>query len=1032
MTGIGSDMASFSMLDLFRLEVEAQAAILNENLLILETQSASSQELEALMRAAHSIKGAARIVELDAAVNLAHVMEDCFVAAQNQKITLGAAHVDVLLQGVDLLQSISQVEENQLEHWLSEHQEQIATTQTAIAAILTPGAPIPQSQVAVLRVRQTPEQPVTAAGSDATPEHPQTAVQPNPSLSDSTPDVPAASVLDSPNGTPPQEEPEAAPQENQATPVTPEVSDIPSLGNTSMLELFRLEVEAQSTILNEGLLSLESNPQSPKELEALMRAAHSVKGAARIVALDAAVNLAHVMEDCFVAAQKHTITLNSDDVDVLLDGVDLLQNLSQVESGDLGSWLAQHKEELQTTQAAIATILTPGAPRPAKKSEQGAAPPVESSPQAEKEAQQETIATANTEAATQTALVPNRQNETTGTLAVPSQTQPPAAKEIVKTKPSNIERQTQPAGGPTQTKDRDVRVSAENLNRIMGLAGETLIEANWLQPYADSLIMLKKRHMELSKILENLQTALTTSNVDRDSESHLRAARDKERECREVLGDRLQELEMYARRTSNLSDRLYREVIASNMRPFADGVQSFPRMIRDLARKLGKKVNLEIAGKATPVDRDILQKLEAPLTHILRNAVDHGIEMPDERRALGKPEEGTLRLEARHRGGMLSVSITDDGRGMDSEQLRQKVINKKLVSPEMGAQLSESELMEFIFLPGFSTAKQVTEISGRGVGLDIAMSMAQEVGGTVRATSKPGKGMNFHFQLPLTLSVIRTLLVEIADESYAFPLARIDQLVMVEKEEVSVVENRQYFTLNGEHIGLIAAYQVLELPETSIKAEALPVVVISDQSNCFGIVVDRFLGERDLVVRPLDPRMGKVQDISAAALMGDGTPILIVDVADLVRSIDNLLNSKPLVQISDETDGSFLVDNHKTVLVVDDSITVREMERKMLQNQGYKVDVAVDGMDGWNAVRTNRYDLVVSDIDMPRMTGIEFVSHIKSHPKLHTIPVIIISYKDREEDRIRGMEVGADYYLTKSSFQDDSFMQAVVDLIGNA
>ena len=1022
-----SDMSSFSMLDLFRMEVEAQAAILNENLLVLETQPSSMQELEALMRAAHSVKGAARIVELDAAVHLAHVMEDCFVAAQNQKITLGAGHVDVLLQGVDLLQSISQVDENELEPWLSEHHEKIQSTQQGIAALLIPGAtPVPQPKVAVPVVRPAPEKPATTAATPEPLEPQQTAVQPYPPFPDATREIPTALVPEPPNPAPPQENP-ATPSE---TPVSASASEIPSFGNTSMLELFRLEVEAQATILNQGLLSLESNPQSPKELEALMRAAHSVKGAARIVALDPAVRLAHVMEDCFVAAQNHTITLTSDDVDVLLGGVDLLQNLSQLDQNDINGWIGEHNQEINTTQAAISAILTPGA-APVAKTSAAPAPVKPSAPEPQKEVQARGIITIDTAVLAPAPPVPAQPEQTAGSLSVPSQHQQGTiTKEIVKSIPSKLEPQNQSAAQQTQNKDRDVRVSADNLNRIMGLAGESLIEANWLQPYADSLIVLKKRQMELSKILENLQEALTAAKMQRDTENHLRSARDKERECREVLGERLHELELYARRTSNLSDRLYREVIASNMRPFADGVQSFPRMIRDLARKLGKKVNMEIVGKATPVDRDILLKLEAPLTHILRNAVDHGIELPDERRSKGKAEEGTLRLEAGHRGGMLTVSITDDGKGLDPEQLRQKVINKKFVSPEMAAKLTESELMEFIFLPGFSTAQQVTEISGRGVGLDIAMSMAQEVGGTVRATTKPGKGMNFHFQLPLTLSVIRTLLVEISGEPYAFPLARIDQLVMVENQEISVVENRQYFTLNGEHIGLVAAYQVLELEETPIKGDALPVVVISDQSSRFGIVVDQLLGERDLVVRPLDPRLGKVQDISAAALMGDGTPILIVDVADLVRSIDNLLNSKQLVQIS-EADAT-VVDIRKKVLVVDDSITVREMERKLLENKGYSVDLAVDGMDGWNAVRTNRYDMVVSDIDMPRMTGIEFVSLIKQHPKLKTLPVIIVSYKDREEDRIRGMEVGADYYLTKSSFQDDSFMTAVVDLIGHA
>jgi len=380
---------------------------------------------------------------------------------------------------------------------------------------------------------------------------------------------------------------------------------------------------------------------------------------------------------------------------------------------------------------------------------------------------------------------------------------------------------------------------------------------------------------------------------------------------------------------------------------------------------------------------------------------------------------------------MLSITISDDGKGIDIEQLRKKVINKNLATPEIAAQLTESELIEFLFLPGFSTAKQVTEISGRGVGLDIARSMAQEVGGTVRGSSQLGKGMIFHFQLPLTLSVVRTLLVEISGEPYAFPLARIEQIVMVDQAQIYSVENRQYFTMDNRNIGLVAASQVLELKESAPKFNAFSVVIISEQSDYYGLVVDRFLGEHDLVVRPLDPRLGKVQDISAAALMGDRTPILIVDVSDLVHSVDHLLKHGNLRRFSGKN-SNLIKDNRQRILVVDDSITVREMERKLLENKGYKVDVAVNGLEGWYSLSSNKYDLVVSDVDMPRMNGIELVTKIKNHPTLQSIPVIIVSYKDRDEDRLQGLEAGADYYLTKTSFHDNTLLQAVVDLIGDA
>lgn len=1012
MSGNKQESSNFSIFDLFRAEVEEQANTLNNGLLTLETQPQSPQIFESLVRACHSIKGSADISDIDSAANLAQVLEDSFAGVQKQSINLNRDQIEVFLRGVNLLLSMSQQEEDDLASWLSEQEEEIEETRNSILSVLTPEAVVPSKQKTT-KAGKTPskgtqqqesnQDPKVASSNEGGKKREEKSKQETIVVTT----IPVAAKTDEPE----QEEAEEAFDTVPDIPSSPSGTDL-SMEGTSMLDLFRLEVEAQAVILNEGLLALESQPQSGKVLESLMRAAHSVKGAARIVAIDGAVHLAHVMEDCFVAAQNQKITLGPDDVDILLQGVDLLMSISQLEPSELKTWLSAQNEQIQTTKQQINAILDPNtAPAPAKAKTPPQAKPGEE--QAEK---------------LETAPVTNDHSLVSAT----NETKPAIVKQtttLAKGSSNKLEPANQQAANAAANNDRVVRVSAENLNRIMGLAGESLIEANWLQPFADSLSILKKRQLELSKILEELQETLALSEGNQKSQSSLDTVRQKERECREILNERINELELYVRRTGNLSDRLYREVIASHMRPFDDGVQGFPRMIRDLARKLGKQVKLEILGKATPVDRDILKKLEAPLTHILRNSVDHGLEMPEERLTAGKAPEGTVRLEALHRGGMLSITISDDGKGIDLERLRQKVISKSLATPEVAAQLNDNELIEFLFLPGFSTAKQVTEISGRGVGLDIARSMAQEVGGTVRANSQLGKGTSFHFQLPLTLSVVRTLLVEISGEPYAFPLARIEQIVMVNKDDIYSMENRQYFTMDNRNIGLVPAYQVLELKKSPPNLETFPVVVISEQSDYYGLVVDRFLGEHDLVVRPLDPRLGKVQDLSAAALMGDGTPILIVDVSDLVHSVDNLLNQGNLRRLSNETQTA-VQDRRKKVLVVDDSITVREMERKLLQNKGYLVDVAVNGLEGWYTVSSNDYDLVVSDVDMPRMNGFELVSKIKNHPKLRSIPVIIVSYKDREEDKMQGLEAGADYYLTKASFHDDTFLKAVLDLIG--
>ncbi len=336
-------------------------------------------------------------------------------------------------------------------------------------------------------------------------------------------------------------------------------------------------------------------------------------------------------------------------------------------------------------------------------------------------------------------------------------------------------------------------------------------------------------------------------------------------------------------------------------------------------------------------------------------------------------------------------------------------------------------------MPGFSTKDKVTEISGRGVGLDVVQNMVRAVGGFVRVSSQIGVGTRFTLQLPITMSVIRALLVRICGEPYALPLNRIDRVVMLPSAAILVLEGRQHFMMDGEPVGLVEASQVLELPTAGETGEDIyPVVVASDRSHRFGIVVDAVLGERDLEVRPLDPRLGKVPDINSASVLEDGWPVLIIDVEDLVRSVDNMLGGRRLRKVADAEAIAALSTGRRRVLVVDDSITVRELERQILEAAGYEVEVAVDGLDGWNAARTGDYHLIISDVDMPRMDGIAFVTHVKNDPRLRSIPVVIISYKDREEDRMRGLDAGANAYLTKSSFRDQTFLATVVDLIGEA
>ena len=576
-------------------------------------------------------------------------------------------------------------------------------------------------------------------------------------------------------------------------------------------------------------------------------------------------------------------------------------------------------------------------------------------------------------------------------------------------------------------------MSADSLTRLVGLAGESLVEARQLRPFVDSLLALRTTQARLCDTIAALDERIDRGSLDdaalRDGVRHI--LREQATAVLAGLTRRCEEFESFASRTEDLSSRLHHEVLASRMRPLADGIRGFPRLVRDVSRSLGKQVRLEVRGEQTGVDRDILEKLEAPLSHLIRNALDHGIEQSDRREAAGKPPVGTILLEARHRAGMLQITVTDDGEGIDIGHLKSRAVTLGLVSPQVADQLSAAELLEFLFLPGFSTKSVVSEISGRGVGLDVVQSMTKAFGGSVRVATQTGRQTVFTLQLPITMSVIRALLVDIVGEPYAFPLTRIDQILSCRRDDIRTVEGRQYVDRDGVAIGLVLAAQVLDLNVSAVPVadDALSVVVISDRGQQFGMIVTAFLGERDLEVRPLDPRLGKVPDINSASLLENGDPVLIVDVDDLVRSIDGLLMGRRLTQVEFARMAE-QARRRKRILVVDDSITVRELERQLLQSRGFDVDVAVDGMDGWNAIRSGQYDLVVSDVDMPRLDGIGLVSLIKADPARRDIPIVIVSYKDREEDRLRGLEAGANRYLTKTSFHDQTFLNTIIDLIG--
>ncbi|MCA8372647.1 hybrid sensor histidine kinase/response regulator [Burkholderia multivorans] len=764
------------------------------------------------------------------------------------------------------------------------------------------------------------------------------------------------------------------------------MSNDDDLSHLSLLELYREETRTQTQALSERLLALEAGEPDAAALEACMRAAHSLKGAARIVGVPLGVDIAGRMEECFVAAQAGTITLSAAHVDVLLAGVDLLVRVGDPHAAPVSPAEIDAFAAALTGADGAHTMRMPAA---------APTPPV--------------VAPREHDAAA---------NEPAGvSIAAPSPGVPHAAAE-----PAQANR-TAGAGAMR-------RVRADTLNRLLSLSGESLVESRWLKPFAESMLRVKRAQRDAARALDLVYEQFA-DELDAGVLASMNEVRHMLNDLQRSFAERMDEFDRFERRSTHIAEQLYDEALQCRMRPFGDATRAYPRIVRDLARSLGKQVRFSIVGEATQVDRDILDLLDAPLGHLLRNAIDHGVESPEARRARGKPAEASVTLEARHSAGSLLVSVIDDGPGVDMDALRAAIVRQHLTDDETAARLSDPELLEFLLLPGFSMRDAVTDVSGRGVGLDAVQEMVRSVRGAVRIFNEPGAGMRFVLQLPLTLSVIRSLLVEVGGEPYAFPLAHVRRTLELAHEDIDVLEGQPHFPFDGRRAGLVAAHQLLDAGEPDASRASTAVVVIGGEPELYGVAVDRFLGERMLVVQPLDSRLHKIQNIAAGALLENGDPVLIVDVEDLIRSVDKLVRGGQLAKLTRDPQLAY-ADRRRRVLVVDDSLTVRELERKLLEKRGYDVTVAVDGMDGWNAVRGEAFDLVVTDVDMPRMDGIELVTLIKNDPLLQRVPVMIVSYKDRDEDRRRGLDAGADYYLAKSSFHDEALLDAVHDLIGDA
>ena len=502
---------------------------------------------------------------------------------------------------------------------------------------------------------------------------------------------------------------------------------------------------------------------------------------------------------------------------------------------------------------------------------------------------------------------------------------------------------------------------------------------------------------------------------------------DRLREAKLALNNLARE---YANDTTQMSlaiDELEQEVKRLRMLPLLTITASFGRMVRDLAQSSGKEVTLSLIGGETELDKHVLEQIKDPLIHLLRNAVDHGIEAPDVRRARGKPAVGTITLRAEQIGKDVIITVSDDGAGIDLEAVRRSVVRQGRIDAQS---LTELDLKEYMFKSGISSSTIITDISGRGVGLDVVQRNIEALHGRVDVNWQEGVGSIFSLVIPLRLTGSRGLLVRTAGQTLAIPITAVEYILSVRPEEITQLEGHDTIRYNGRSMALVRLSDVLGLPRLSAQRfdMEIPVIILTSSNRFFAFAVDELVGEQEIVIKGLGRQIQHVGGVTGATVMGSGEVVIILNAGDLIKLA--LRSERRAVLETARLNAPTEMRQQRRILIVDDSITTRTLEKNILEAAGYQVQIATDGQEALNSIATNGVpDLVVSDIAMPRIDGFELTRRIKNSPQTAEIPVILVSSLDSPEDKARGIEAGADAYITKGRFDQNNLLDTIEQML---
>ncbi|HLN25987.1 MAG TPA: response regulator [Patescibacteria group bacterium] len=749
-----------------------------------------------------------------------------------------------------------------------------------------------------------------------------------------------------------------------------------------LLAAFQVEYKEHLESIRTLLTQLEGRASNSRiaEWDETFRRAHSLKGAARAVDLRPVEAIAHRLETLFAKLRQGSCSLDAGVLTVTHQALDAIEDWVTAYTAGQGP-----ADPLAAQAAIDALVEGLEAPAPAAPEADDKAAPAEPQPMF---------------------MVPSP------VMAEPAPTPPP------------------PEPPRPSLADESVRVRASHLDRLMRSANELVTEIINQGQMSAQLAALTNQVAELDGAWKRMRKTLQAVAKQSDQEAVLnRHAEAVEQQLRSV-----QRLGVTTRRRQaktgwtlrQLGQELQQELRQARMVPADSVFGGFRKMLRDLAKDAGKDISPKVLGLEVEADRLALQALKDPVLHLLRNAVGHGVETPPERRAKGKPPVGEITLKFEVLDGRLVVTVEDDGRGLDLDAIAAKAVSQGLTTATAAATCPSEQIVNFIFDPGFSTAKSITDLSGRGMGLSVVRETAARMNGSTEVQARRPAGTRFRLSVPLSVATQRLFLVNCQGQTYGIPTDGIDRLCRVKMDELTTVEGRSVVSIDGRQVPLLALGQVLGLGDATVKVSRglVPTLVLRNSDRRVAVAVDGFLGLRDSMIKGLGLPATRGSKVSGGMVLEDGSIALILNPFEIVEAFRRQSSAHALSTTERTAEA-----RPPVILVVDDSLTTRTLEKSILEAHGYTVQVAVDGVEALNMLRLDHYDLVVTDVQMPRLDGFGLLQAIKNDPALADIPVIVVTSLERKEDQERGLSLGADAYVVKRKFDQQELLETIRQIL---